>query len=46
MTVFDTRLTRQERTVFTGMLIMNLIQEKSKKKMEKQWFAKALGGTK
>lgn len=45
MTVFDTRLTRQERTVFTGMLIMNLIQ-KSKKKMEIQWFAKALGGTK
>lgn len=44
MTVFDTRLTRQERTVFTGML-MNLIQ-KSKKKMEIQWFAKALGGTK
>lgn len=45
MTVFATRLTRQERTVFTGMLIMNLIQ-KSKKKMEIQWFAKALGGTK
>lgn len=44
--MFDTRFTSQERTVFTGMLIMNLIQEKSKKEMEIQWFVKALGGTK
>lgn len=44
--MFDTLFTSQERTVFTGMLIMNLIQEKSKKEMEIQWFVKALGGTK
>lgn len=36
---------RQDRTVFTGMLIRSLIQ-KSKKEMEIKWFAEALGGTK
>ena len=42
--MFDSRFIRQDRTVFIGKLVMSLIQKRSKKEMEIQWFVEALGG--